>query len=214
MSTGPASLGVMRRIWTKSSRPSTVNDMGTSARIVCVKKWSPAPSCIETFFARACRLLALSTGAAATRNDTKPEDTGHPRSATDTGSKQHATERERVKGASSRKRDGGRSAVAEAKGAQEAASGDGEEGDEKGAGRGLASLGDLPSLGRKMVSPRVVSTWTSMKCQSGAIIHTPRLMAGVPSLEQPCENFPPRTTTHLLAPTLPTLPGSRRILPP
>lgn len=54
---------------------------------------------------------------------------------------------------SSRTRGGCSSAVAEAKGGQEADSGNG---DEKGAGRGLTSLGDLPSLGKKMVSQRVV----------------------------------------------------------
>lgn len=44
--------------------------------------------------------------------------------------------------------------MAEAKDKQEAISGDGGDGDEKCGGGRMASLGDLPSLGTRMVSQR------------------------------------------------------------
>lgn len=95
---------------------------------------------------------ALPTDAAARCSEGKPEGTSDLRSAANADRTQHPTEREKVNGSSSRKRDGGSCAVAESKGGEEALAGNGGDGDERGAGRGLASLGDLPSLGRKMVS--------------------------------------------------------------
>lgn len=97
---------------------------------------------------------ALSIGAANRCSEGKPEGTGSPSSAAEAGRKQHLTETETVEGSSFRKPGGCSSAVAEAKGAQGTVSGDGGGDDEKGAGPGLASLGDLPSLGKKMVSQR------------------------------------------------------------
>lgn len=58
--------------------------------------------------------------------------------------------------------------MAQAKGEQQAVHGDGGDGDEKGVGRGLASLGDLPSLGRKLVSQRAVSTRVDLAGQEEA----------------------------------------------
>lgn len=97
------------------------------------------------------RLPALSTGAASGCNEEKTE-AGDSSSAANGDRKRHPTEREKMKASSSRKRGDGSSAVAEAKGGQGAVSGDVRDGDKKGAERGLALLGDLPSLGRKMVS--------------------------------------------------------------
>lgn len=113
-------------------------------------------------------LPSLSSGAAARCNEGKPEGTGDSSSAADADRKQHPTEGERAKASSSRKRGNGSSAVAEAKGGEEAGSRDVGDGDEKGAGRGLTSLGDLPSLGRKMVSPRAVSPLVERKQQGVA----------------------------------------------
>lgn len=47
--------------------------------------------------------------------------------------------------------------VAEAKGKQEAGFGDGRDGDEKRGRERMVSLGNLPSLGKKMVSQKVVT---------------------------------------------------------
>eukprot|EP00752_Nemacystus_decipiens_P008440 g7544.t1 len=86
------------------------------------------------------RESAITARAAARRDEGEPEGTGDSSSAVDVDHKQHPAEGERKK----------RALVAEAKGAEEAGSGDLGDGDEKGAGRGLAYLGDLPSLGKKM----------------------------------------------------------------
>ena len=125
---------------------------------VCAKKSRHPPHLSKRPLLGLVFSPSLSTGAAARSNEGKPESTGDPSSAADADHKQHPSEGERAKEASSsRKRGGGSSAVAEAKRAEEDGSGDVRDSDEKGAGRGLASLGDLPSLGRKMVSPRAVS---------------------------------------------------------
>ncbi len=56
---------------------------------------------------------------------------------------------------------GGGSSAAQAKGGQEEASRNGGNGETKGAGRGLTSLGDLPSLGKKKLVSVEARSWHS-----------------------------------------------------
>lgn len=104
----------------------------------------------------------LPPGANGRCNEEKPQSAGDSSSAADADGKQHPTDRENEKYSSARTRGGFNSDVAEAKGGQRTVSGDGGDGDEKGAGGELALLGDLPSLGRKMVSQRVGSIQASI----------------------------------------------------
>lgn len=90
-------------------------------------------------------------------NGSKSENSGDPCLITqgDKRSERGPTAR-RKRGGLSRSAGGRDSAVvAEAQGKQEAVFGDDVSGDEKCGGQRMVSLGDLPSLGKKMVSHKV-----------------------------------------------------------
>lgn len=90
-------------------------------------------------------------------NERKPSGAGDdPNSTLQGDCKPEEQPMDRGEGDSSSRKPGGGggSSVAEAKGGQEEASRGGTNGETKGAGRGLTSLGDLPSLGKKKLVSR------------------------------------------------------------